>query len=395
MLLCRRTLLAVIVCLPFMVDSVHAQFRLPDTQPVSGTRTGGAWSGYEPQGDPSSWNSLSAAAASLPDSDSALYEYRWAQAGPLGAAGLDDVDLPGNVALTDYVALPEYVTLPDEIESYSGSLLPPDEVLYHERKLSKQKAGLLQRISLTASWLPQDQPSDLGLTEVEVLATIGLPAPTRDSPLLITTGFETRFLDGPVTPALPPRLHDAYVEFRWLKKVRPRWGIDLAVSPGVYSDFEKWDDDALRIKGRALASFEWTPRLKLITGIVYLDRSDVSLLPAAGVIWTPHPDARYELVFPRPRVARRIYCEESLEDWIYIAGEFGGGSWSIEQVPGVQDVVTIRDIRLILGLERVREGGGGRRIEVAYVTGREVEFDSALPSFEPDDTIMLRGGWTY
>ena len=176
------------------------------------------------------------------------------------------------------------------------------------------------------------------------------------------------------------------------------WAIDVAVKPGMHSDFKSSQSRALRVEGRGMAFFDWTPTTKLVLGVVYLDRRDVSLLPAAGVIWTPHDDLSFELVAPRPRIAWRfMQCvePECVEHWAYVAGEFGGGEWAIRRSSGADDVVTYRDYRIILGVERKVIGGIKSRLEVGYVFGRELEYASATPDFSADDTLMLRIGASF
>ncbi|MFP6695000.1 MAG: hypothetical protein VB875_18395 [Pirellulales bacterium] len=263
------------------------------------------------------------------------------------------------------------------------------------RKLEKYKEGVLQRLSLTATLVGDRAAEDYLATELEIYATLGVPCPTRKSPLLITPGYQVRFLAGSSTTDLPPRVHDAYLEFRWLRKLNERWGTSLQVTPGVHSDFHGWCDDGVRISGHAVAAYQWTPATNLVLGVAYLDRDDVGLLPAVGIICESADDQRYELLFPSPKIARRIVCGPGHEHWIYLAGELGGGSWLVERAAGVQDMVTARDFRAILGFEKKIDGGGGGRIEVAWVFGRAVEFRSGIGDFEPDAAAMIRGGVTY
>ena len=288
---------------------------------------------------------------------------------------------------TDYTSYPSELSQPLVSQS--------EEEAFLSGRPSSSKPSIFQKLAFTGTWLDRGKLDDVGISELELYATFGFPMPTRESPLLITPGFEVRYLNGPLAVDLPARLFDAYLQFRWLRQANDRWGFDVAVSPGLHTDFEDYTGDALRITGRGLASLQWTPDMTVVLGIVYLDRDDVSLLPAAGLVWTPSDDVRYELVFPRPRIAHRLFGDGHFEDWCYVAGEFGGGSWAIERTSGVQDVVTVRDFRLLAGLERKADGGSGRRIEIGYVFGREVEFATATPAFQPDDTVMIRGGITY
>jgi len=236
---------------------------------------------------------------------------------------------------------------------------------------------------------------------------LGFPFPTDTKPLLVTPGFGQHFLDGPDTPDLPSQLYDAWVEFRVPRQISPEWAVDVAVAPGIYSDFEVGTSEALRITGRAIGLYTRSPTTQFVLGVVYLDRRDVNILPAGGIIYTPNEDTRLELVAPKPRIARRYSVMETfapegeaettfpIEWWWYVAGEFGGDQWAIERAGSVVDRLTYRDFRAVLGAERKQLGGIYARFVVGYIFGREVEFETATPSFEPSDTVMLRGEISY
>jgi len=262
----------------------------------------------------------------------------------------------------------------------------------------EERDGIFQGVSFTGTWLAKPAGNDLGWSDLYLDANFGFPLPTRESPLIVTPAFGVTYFDGPTVPDLPARVYDATLEFRWLRRLNDRWAMDVAVQPGVHSDFQSDQSKAFRIAGRGVAIFDWTPTTKIVLGIAYLDRQDVSLLPAAGVIWTPSDDWRFELVAPRPRVAWRVgQCSmpACVEHWAYVAGEFGGGQWAIVRASGADDVATLRDYRVILGLERKVVGGVSGRVEVGYVFGRVLEYASATPDFRPDDTVMLRLGAAY
>ena len=168
----------------------------------------------------------------------------------------------------------------------------------------------------------------------------------------------------------------------------------MAVAPGWHSDFEQSSSEALRITGRVILAYDWSPNLKLIGGLVYLDRTDVNFLPAAGIIWTPTPDWRFEIIAPRPRVAYRLKEQGEMQDWLYLAGEFGGGSWAIEG-PNGPEVLNAQDYRLVSGYERRREGFMTGRLELGYVFGRSYQFSNGQPDFDPSSTLLVRGGLSY
>jgi hypothetical protein len=53
-------------------------------------------------------------------------------------------------------------------------------------------------------------------------------------------------------------------------------------------------------------------------------------------------------------------------------------------------MITQRDWRVFLGVERKRPGGAGHRVEVGYVFSRDVRFDSATPDYQTDPAFMIR-----
>ncbi len=261
--------------------------------------------------------------------------------------------------------------------------------------VSDFKDGFFQKVALTGTYIDRGSLNSYGLNEVDLSATFAVPAPTRDWPMLITPAFNTRYVDGPLTPDLPSHLYETYIDFLWVPRLTDRWTAIIGVAPSLYSDFNVSENDAFRLTGKALARYDWVPdQLQFVFGVLFLNRDDIKLLPAGGAIWNPTLDRRYELIFPRPKLARRINAGPNFEDWLYLGGEIGGNTWAYDR-GGVVDKVTLRGYRLLLGLERKLNGGAGYRIEVGYVISREAEFASGLPDIDADDTALVRGGVTF
>jgi len=296
---------------------------------------------------------------------------------------------------------PNPIRLASHPDSAAEAILAPGKVEVIEDLDMPRDArpGMFQKLVFESAWLAGGKGDNLGITELELEAILAFPFPSRKSPLIVTPGLAVHYLHGPTSSDLPPRVYDAYAQFRWMHRLTPRLGIDLAVTPGVFSDFQQSTDEAIRIPGHGAAVWTWTPKLKLLLGAAYLDREDVSVLPIAGVIWQPHEDVKYELTFPRPRIARRVYFwgahGEDVQDWIYVAGELGGGTWAIARASGANDVFNYRDYRLILGLQRRVLFGLDSRLEVAYIFGRKIQYLSSTPDIYPSGTVMVRGGLTY
>ena len=135
----------------------------------------------------------------------------------------------------------------------------------------------------------------------------------------------------------------------------------MAVQPGYYSDWDGSTARAVRVSGHVSGIYDWTPTFQLVLGAAYLDRPDIEVLPIAGFIWKPDPDAEYRLVFPdaEDRVVHRqdplvheadaTKCDPTIGDreyWFYLAGELGGGTWAIRHSDGASDLMSYGDWRV-------------------------------------------------
>lgn len=346
-------------------------------------------------------------AESLPAAD---LPYEVPADSPLYSGPPATIDGPARTLPPETHRLPplEAEILPEEIAPGIGDavILPDsplagelDDELYYEapQGINPYKDGFFQKIGLSAAWIGNsNDPNDLGVTEVESYLTVALPAPIKEWPLLITPGYNMIFLSGPSVTDLPPRLNTAYIDFMWLPNIYGNFKLFLSAAPSVYTDFQAHDSDMFRVTGRGLVIYDWDPdRLQIIAGLLYLGRDDVMILPAGGIIWKPADWTNFELLFPKPKLSVRLNAGLGYEDWLYTTAEFGGNTWSIERISGLDDKVTYLDYRALLGMERKLNGGAGYRLEGGYVFGREITFASGIGDFNPQNTFILRGGVTY
>lgn len=264
---------------------------------------------------------------------------------------------------------------------------------------------LLQKVEFTYDYLAGGGDGDFGTNDLEIYGTVTLPFAPAVAPLEISPGFAVHFWDGPdgttslSTPDLPPSAFDAYLDFGWRPQITPSFSADLGVRPGVYSDFSNVNSHSIRIKGRALGIYAYSPTIRIVGGIIYYDRFDTKLLPAFGFIWTPNYDTRFDIVFPQPKLAQRFTTVGNTEWWWYVSGEYGGGAWTVERASGASDAIDYDDLRFILGTEWRPAGGLSGitgRFEVGYVFNRKIKYIyTSTPDFKPNDTVMLRFGLTY
>ncbi|MEM8946984.1 MAG: DUF6268 family outer membrane beta-barrel protein [Planctomycetota bacterium] len=263
------------------------------------------------------------------------------------------------------------------------------------------RKGLFQKVFFTGTYIPQFDDDSFGFGDLEAGVVLGVPLLRPSTPLLITPRFAVHYLDRPGTLDLPEEVYDAEVSFRHLRKFgEGPWAMNAAITLGHYSDFEASDADAFRVTGQAFAVYESSPAWTWVFGVVYLNRRDLSVIPAVGAIYKPHADLKFDAILPRPRISWRLpdgLLASNTERWAYVGGEFGGGIWSIDRSATVgQDLMTYNDFRLLMGIETKADLGAiSHRLEFGYVFGRELEFSSATPNVELDDSLFVRVGLKY
>lgn len=267
----------------------------------------------------------------------------------------------------------------------------------------------MQEIHVDETWLARGGGNRaLGVNTINTWAAFAIPFYWSENPLLITPGFQLYLWDGPMEigadPAsLPPTTYGAYLDAFWRPQINNWLGAELEISPGVYTDFKHTTNQSVRILGRGLGVITFSPTLQFKLGIWYLDRLEVKLLPAGGIVWTPNADARYEIFFPAPKLAHRCTTLGNHDLWAYIRGEYGGGTWTAERTqyngPTFNDQFDYNDLRLAIGLDILPETHSRLRgyIEVGYAFNRELVFRSGMPpnNYSLSDTVLLGGGLSY
>jgi hypothetical protein len=258
---------------------------------------------------------------------------------------------------------------------------------------------LLKQARLDYTWLPGGASKGLQINDVELSATFNVPVVEGWAPLLLTPYAAARFWQVPrgavAAPDLPSNLYDLNLEIGWRPRLARWLFADLAVTPGVYTDFKDVSGNSFQMRGRGLAIVAFSEQCQIALGGLYVNRNKTKFLPAGGLIWNPNDDTRCFLIFPQPKVSYRLTTCGTTQWWVYLAGEFGGGRWSAERASGAIDSIDYTDIRAIVGLESIVPHGLKGHVEMGYVFGRRVNFTSDTPDYKPPDTLMLRAGISY
>ncbi|TVP97941.1 MAG: hypothetical protein EA381_13730 [Planctomycetaceae bacterium] len=257
-----------------------------------------------------------------------------------------------------------------------------------------------------ASWIPRgDSVTSLGMTDFDAAVHFSFPDFFRSgTPLVISPGYGMTFFDGPSSTSgadLPGQVYSAYLDADWQSDPNQIFSIDLGLQVGMFSDFDTNIGDSFRILGRGLGLFRLTPQTTFKGGVYYLDRNRVKLLPAFGVTCMPTPMSRLDLFFPEPKWSRYLSTLGTHDVWGYVAGEYGGGSWTVQREAGGSERVDVNDLRVLAGFEwgrsdQIRNGHRTGFFEVGYVFDREIIYrNNSGDNINPGDAVMLRVGINY
>jgi len=336
--------------------------------------------------------------------------------GPAVAPGPSPGLLPGPPAAFEGTIQP-----PPSWDPYGSPGLTPAPLLPNDPYLQSGSlfgttapaTRLLQEVRLEHHWISSGGSHSFGTNDPEITARFAFPfCYNRQTPLLVTPGFAVHLWDGPeTTPAdpvdLPPRVYDAYLDAAWNPQIAPWLGAELGARVGVYSDLSEVATRSIRVQARGLATLLFSPSFRIKAGVLYLDRNKVKLLPAGGIVWTPNADTRFDILFPDPKLAKRLTTAGAYEWWYYVRGEYGGGAWTVKRETGPRagmlDAIDYNDLRVAVGTEFVRNGGLRGFAEVGLTFEREILYfavdNPAVPEpmheFKPSNTVFLGGGLAF
>jgi len=286
----------------------------------------------------------------------------------------------------------------------------------------------LQNVRLSDDFLCGDSESagDMRINDAFATTTIAFPNFFwTGQPWFISPGFGYHAWSGPfgtwtdaggvaqMYPDLPAEAFSAFLDVGWRSSPDRAFGAELGGRIGVYSDFSGVDEQSVRPMGLALLRYNLTPTIAVKGGVSYINRADIKMLPAFGIVWTPSPRTKWDIFFPQPKLSSYLTTLGNYDLWWYVTGEYGGGVWTpkvaapdlstanpADYLPEERTLMDINDIRVSIGLEvgppvTSSVGQRGLFFEVGYVFNREMVLVVPAQEFSLSDTWMLRGGFAF
>jgi len=286
---------------------------------------------------------------------------------------------------------------PSAIESRVGSNQAETDLFDSpEQPVSRFKKQAIQSVKISGGWLQATNSDDLSSRYFETSIGLGVPLGSFDNILGVTPSFRMDFIDAAPGLDVPAELFDVGVSFFHRKAINDHLSTMVIVRPSVRSDFTT-SDNAFRLFGLGLINWDCVPdELALSFGAVALGRADLPVLPAVGLTWTPDPERRLDLRFPESRLSFRLAKDGAQsETWSYVSAGLGGNTWAVTRATGQSDELSLRDIRLIFGVDHVVDGGGGWFAQCGYAFSRRIEYESTATDVSLSDGVLLEAGWRY
>jgi hypothetical protein len=258
----------------------------------------------------------------------------------------------------------------------------------------------LQHPRLSETYLyGADKTNDVQIHDIELAVTGALPNfLISTQPLYVTPTYVHHLWDGPqgIAADLPANAYSAFLDTFWASDPDRPLGVEVGVAVGAFTDFDTFTTKSLRVMGEGFGVARLTPQLTFKFGAWYLNRNDLKLLPAGGLVWQPNPQTKFDLLFPNPKLSKYLTSYGNGDVWWYVSGEYGGGAWTIKRADGSGDRVDINDIRVKLGIDWINQRNFRGFAEIGYVFDRQVVYVvHPADSFKPRDTFLIGAGFSF
>ena len=191
------------------------------------------------------------------------------------------------------------------------------------------------------TYMPKSSDKNgFGFTNVDLMMQLGIPCrfipnnePGQSGPgyLYFGPGGSLVWWNPPSGSRFSDKMgFSGFLDFAAMPKFNEVVSVDLGFRFGVYSDFEKVYSKSWRFQGRAIGHFKLSRTVDLAMGVLYLDRDRIKLLPTGGIIWRPQDDWEIRMLFPNPRITKRLFDNGRAQWRVYVQSDYGGDSWSLK-----------------------------------------------------------------
>lgn len=185
--------------------------------------------------------------------------------------------------------------------------------------------------------------------------------------------------------ALPDQLVELSVDAGMTWRYVGGWALQVRAAPGIYSDAEEIDADALAMPVSALLVYSFSPAVSGLLGFEYRASWETEVVPLIEVAWAVSDQLRIEAGFPKSQAVLAVDDVLSM----YAAFAWDGVTYARDDDHGD---LSLEDYRSTLGMTYGLSGETQFICELGYVFNREVEANDETVSI--DSTPYIRFGVT-
>ncbi|MDR3232392.1 MAG: hypothetical protein LBT46_01765 [Planctomycetaceae bacterium] len=207
----------------------------------------------------------------------------------------------------------------------------------------------------------------------------------------IVPGASLTWFDGPLGPPdMSANAFGTFLKFGTEPQFNNIFGLKAWGQLGIFSDYHKATSEAFRLSGNLEGTIRLSQQMQIAAGVLYLGRERVRLLPTGGLIYTPNDDLTLRLVFPNPKITKRLWKGQRADISGYISADYCGSTWDIKSI-GATDY---NDIHLGTGLEFITPQKIAGYLESGGAFARELYTDGHRWNKAPN-VLYLKTGFVF
>ncbi|MBI3862861.1 MAG: hypothetical protein HY290_13305 [Planctomycetia bacterium] len=218
-------------------------------------------------------------------------------------------------------------------------------------------------------------------------------ADQRDQHPLSRGQFNYRSWTGPGNPSLPSNAFR--IGFDFPLEIADKF--EFGFTPAIVSDFDgHLNSDGYNWDFRAIGFTRKSPDLLFVWGMEFWNRVHNTIVPHAGIVWTPNERFILQLMAPQSRISYRLGTCGETAMWAYGCIEYDVEAYQISLTSpvGRDEKIQLDDYRAVFGIRSEQTGLTGF-VEAGWVFNRHVKFLHGTPGFNIDPGFVGSIGLRY